>query len=98
MEKFVFLLPFLMLSMSLKAQNNKSKITLVIHGGAGTILKENMTPEKEAAYRKKLEEALTKGYAVLEKGGNSLDAVAAAIRIMEDSPPIQRRQRVGIYK
>ena len=86
MEKFVFLLPFLMLSMSLKAQNNKPKITLVIHGGAGTILKENMTPEKEAAYRKKLEEALTKGYAVMEKGGNSLDAVAAAIRIMEDSP------------
>ena len=42
--------------------------TLVIHGGAGTILKEDMTAELEAAYRKGLEEALDAGYACLKKG------------------------------
>ncbi|MFC7048854.1 isoaspartyl peptidase/L-asparaginase family protein [Emcibacter nanhaiensis] len=59
---------------------------LVIHGGAGTILRENMTPEKEQAYRAKLEEALRAGQAVLKDGGEALDAVAAAIHVMEDSP------------
>ena len=86
MEKLVFLLPVLLLCLTLKAQNTKQKITLVIHGGAGTILKENMTPAKETAYRQKLEEALSKGYAVLEKGGTSLEAIVTAISIMEDSP------------
>jgi beta-aspartyl-peptidase (threonine type) len=61
-------------------------ITLVIHGGAGTILKENMTPEKEKAYHTALAIALDSGYAVLEKGGKSVDAVIAAIKVMEDSP------------
>lgn len=61
-------------------------ITLVIHGGAGTILRQNLTPEKEAAYRERLTAALDTGYAVLERGGKSTDAVIAAIRIMEDSP------------
>lgn len=86
MEKLVFLLPVLLMSLSLQAQKNKQKITLVIHGGAGTILKENMTPEKEVAYQQKLEEALSKGYAVLENGGTSLEAIVSAIKIMEDSP------------
>ena len=86
MKKLVFLLPVLLCSFSLKAQNGKQNMTLVIHGGAGTIVKENMTPEKEAAYRQKLEEALAKGYSVLEKGGTSLEAIVAAISIMEDSP------------
>ncbi|MDX5422388.1 MAG: isoaspartyl peptidase/L-asparaginase [Hymenobacteraceae bacterium] len=63
-----------------------SKITLVIHGGAGTITKANMTPEKEKAYKEKLQEALQTGYGVLQKGGSSLDAVEAAVRVMEDSP------------
>lgn len=61
-------------------------VTLVIHGGAGTITRENMTPEKEESYHAKLGEALDSGYAVLEKGGKSIDAVIAAIKIMEDSP------------
>ncbi|MFN8343231.1 MAG: isoaspartyl peptidase/L-asparaginase [Cyclobacteriaceae bacterium] len=61
-------------------------ITLVIHGGAGTIQKANMTPEKEAACRAKLTEALQAGYSILESGGNSTDAVIAAIKVMEDSP------------
>ncbi|MCI0751399.1 MAG: isoaspartyl peptidase/L-asparaginase [Flammeovirgaceae bacterium] len=61
-------------------------ITLVIHGGAGTIRRENMTPEKEAAYHAALKTALDSGYAILEKGGKSVDAVIAAIKVMEDSP------------
>lgn len=61
-------------------------ITLVIHGGAGTIKKENMTPEREKAYRHKLQEALKTGYAVLENGGTSLDAVTETIQILEESP------------
>ncbi len=59
---------------------------LVIHGGAGTITKENMTPEKEMAYTEKLKEALNAGYFILEENGSALDAVEAAIRILEDSP------------
>ncbi|HEX8142001.1 MAG TPA: isoaspartyl peptidase/L-asparaginase [Pyrinomonadaceae bacterium] len=57
-----------------------------IHGGAGTILKKDMTPELEEAYRVKLREAVVAGYDILKNGGSSLDAVEAAIRIMEDSP------------
>ena len=59
---------------------------IAIHGGAGTIEKSKMTSEKEAAYRAKLEEALNAGYAVLDKDGTSLDAVVAAINVMENSP------------
>jgi beta-aspartyl-peptidase (threonine type) len=62
------------------------KAILVIHGGAGTILKKNMTPEMEADYREKLTEALQAGYDVLKKGGSSMNAVEAAIVVMEDSP------------
>ena len=65
---------------------NSGPITLVIHGGAGTITRENLSPERENAYLKKLKDALDSGFAVLEKGGKSVDAVIAAIKIMEDSP------------
>nr|WP_266369390.1 isoaspartyl peptidase/L-asparaginase [Tellurirhabdus rosea] len=70
----------------LNAQDYKNKITLVIHGGAGTITRSNMTPEKERAYNDALKQALQAGYAVLKKGGTSLDAIEAAIHVMEDSP------------
>src|SRR5437867_876242 len=59
---------------------------IAIHGGAGTILKQNMTPEKDSAYRKTLTESLQTGYDILKKGGTALDAVEAAVRVMEDSP------------
>ena len=59
---------------------------LVIHGGAGTILPENMSAEREAAYREALGQALQAGEDVLKAGGTSLDAVSAAILVMEDSP------------
>ncbi len=61
-------------------------ISLVIHGGAGTIKKENMTPEKEQAYYEKLTEALNIGYAILDKGGTSVEAVIGTIQVMEESP------------
>ncbi len=61
------------------------KFTMVIHGGAGTILKEDMTPELEDAYLKGLEAARDAGYAVLEEGGSSVNAVKAAIVILEDN-------------
>jgi len=63
----------------------QSNFAIAIHGGAGTITKNNMTPEKELAYRSKLEEALNIGYSILNKGGSSLDAVEATVRIMENS-------------
>jgi beta-aspartyl-peptidase (threonine type) len=66
-------------------ENDKIDFAIAIHGGAGTITRKNMTPEKESGYRSKLEEALNTGYSILEKGGLSLDAVEATIRIMEDS-------------
>jgi beta-aspartyl-peptidase (threonine type) len=62
------------------------KFVLVIHGGAGTILKKNMMPEKEAAYTAALTQALKAGYAKIKNGKNSMDAVEAAIHVMEDSP------------
>jgi len=59
---------------------------LVLHGGAGTIPKEDRTPEREQAYRAGLAEALRAGHQVLQDGGASLDAVAAALVVLEDSP------------
>jgi beta-aspartyl-peptidase (threonine type) len=61
------------------------KISVAIHGGAGTILKEELTPELEKAYLQGLEEALEAGYAVLEKGGTANEAVKAAVIILEDN-------------
>jgi beta-aspartyl-peptidase (threonine type) len=62
------------------------KTGLVIHGGAGTIERSNMTPEKEREYRAGLERALTAGYEILKRGGSSLDATEAAVRVLEDDP------------
>ncbi|MBQ0734867.1 isoaspartyl peptidase/L-asparaginase family protein [Aquimarina celericrescens] len=59
---------------------------IVIHGGAGTILKENMTPEKEVAYKTKLEEAIKLGHTILKNGGTSLEAVEKTINVLENSP------------
>lgn len=73
----------LLLSLLCSAQK---KYVLVIHGGAGTITKENMTPEKEKAYKDKLTEALKSGYAEIQKGKTSVDAVQSAIVVMENSP------------
>lgn len=71
----------------LSAQKNITpKFTLVIHGGAGTILKKNITPEKEAAYTKSLQLALDSGATILKNGGTALDAVETVVKILEDNP------------
>jgi len=62
-----------------------SNFTLVIHGGAGTILKADMTPELEKAYLDALGEALDAGFAVLEEGGSAINAIKATIVMMEDN-------------
>lgn len=64
----------------------QAKYVLVMHGGAGTILKKNMTPEKEVAYRETMTKALQTGYDALKSGKSSLDAVEVAIHVLEDSP------------
>lgn len=62
-----------------------AKFAIALHGGAGTLIKRNMTPDKEKAYKKVLSEALQKGYTVLEKKGDAIDAVQEAVMCMEDS-------------
>jgi beta-aspartyl-peptidase (threonine type) len=62
------------------------KIGLAVHGGAGTIERSKMRPEKEREYRAGLERALTAGYEILKRGGSSLDATEAAVRVLEDDP------------
>jgi len=59
---------------------------LVVHGGAGAILRAEMPPARVQAYEQKLAEALGAGYAVLEAGGSALDTVVAAVKVLEDSP------------
>ena len=85
MKKFLISL-ILLLIYSCQSTESENSIAIVIHGGAGTILKENMTPELESAYLDKLEEAVLTGYEILKNGGSSQSAVEETIKIMEDSP------------
>jgi L-asparaginase / beta-aspartyl-peptidase len=62
------------------------RYAIAVHGGAGTILRRNMTPEAEEGYRAALQEALDAGTAILENGGQALDAVEAATMRIEDNP------------
>jgi beta-aspartyl-peptidase (threonine type) len=62
-----------------------SVYSIAIHGGAGTIVKEDMTPELEEAYLKGLQEAMDAGYGVLEEGGTAVNAVKAAVVCLEDN-------------
>ncbi len=86
MKKLIIFFSLFFLSIALLAQQPAKKFVLVIHGGAGTILKSQMSPEKEKAYTDALNEALEKGSAILSKGGSALDAVEASVRILEDNP------------
>ncbi len=61
------------------------KLTLVIHGGAGTIDRNEMSNELENAYLQGLQHALDMGYAILEKGGSAVDAVKEAVMVLEDN-------------
>ncbi len=79
----------LLMSLSLFSfaqQSNPKRYVLAIHGGAGTILKKHMSDSLERAYVAELTKSLREGYRVLQTGGTSVEAVSAAIQIMEDSP------------
>ena len=82
--KLVFVL-FIVSCTSVKGSNQPT-FGIVIHGGAGTILKENMTPEMEHAYENKLAEAISVGHKILKEGGSSQEAVEKTIHVMENSP------------
>jgi beta-aspartyl-peptidase (threonine type) len=62
------------------------KWSLAVHGGAGVLERGELTPEKDKAYRAGLNAALEAGAKILKAGGSSLDAVEAAVRVLEDNP------------
>ena len=68
-----------------KEEKKKNEFAIIIHGGAGTILKKNMSKEKETAYKTKLEEAIKVGHTILKNGGTSENAVLKTIQVMEES-------------
>lgn len=69
-----------------KDQDSVENFGIVIHGGAGTILKENMSDSLEQAYKAKLEEAIRRGHEILANGGTAIEAVQRTINVMENSP------------
>jgi len=84
--KKVILITFLIVMGCKETPPSAPTFGIVIHGGAGTILRKNMTPEKEAEYRAVLAEAIQVGHAILKAGGSSKEAVEKTIHVMEDSP------------
>jgi len=86
-KNIVFYIGLIFLQLAVaQDQSINDNFSIVIHGGAGTILKENMTPELEQAYRTTLAEAIAVGHAILKEGGSSQEAVEKTIHAMEDSP------------
>ncbi len=71
---------------SVEKPMQKPEWTLLIHGGAGVMRRDEMTPEMDEAYRAGLNDALEAGSKVLAGGGQALDAVEAAVRVLEDNP------------
>jgi len=86
MKRLKLLALFLFSALTLQVSAQQKKYVMVIHGGAGTILKKNMSPEKEAAYIAALTKALNAGYAEIKAGKSSLDAVEATIHVLENDP------------
>ncbi|WP_299666931.1 isoaspartyl peptidase/L-asparaginase family protein [uncultured Polaribacter sp.] len=95
MNKLFFIVAMVLISFGCKTnetspEKEKPKkindFAIIIHGGAGTILKKNMSDEKEAAYIAKLEEAIKTGHTILKNGGTSTEAVKKTIQVMEESP------------
>ena len=83
MKKYLCLLIILLFSCN---NNDENKIAIVIHGGAGIILKENISKSKEDSIINKLDEAISKGWELLNEGKSSELAVIETIKILEDSP------------
>ena len=94
MKKVLFIILMVCISFSCNnsasakktALEKQSEFAIIIHGGAGTILRGNLSKKKEKAYRDKLEEAIRAGYTILKNGGTSQLAVVKTIQIMEASP------------
>mgnify|MGYP001188288854 FL=1 len=95
MKNLYFITAILFLSFSCKNESTSNKnetmtkqneFAIIIHGGAGTILKKNLSDEKEKAYKVKLEQAIRTGYSILKDGGTSQEAVVKTIQVMEESP------------
>ena len=82
MKKYLKLIPVILFFSCEKPVNNYA---IVIHGGAGTVIRENTPKELQKKYEDKLKEALEVGYSILENGGSSVDAVEKTIKILEDS-------------
>jgi beta-aspartyl-peptidase (threonine type) len=85
MKKLLALVALALMSQPAHAED-APKWSLAIHGGAGTLDPKAMTPEKRAAYEADLQRALDAGSKILAEGGAAMDAIKAAIIIMEDSP------------
>ena len=83
MKKYLCLLIIILFSCN---NNDENRIAIVIHGGAGIILKENISKSKEDSIINKLDEAISKGWELLKKGQSSEIAVIETIKILEDSP------------
>ena len=83
MKKYLCLLIILLFSCN---NNDENRIAIVIHGGAGIILKENISKSKEDSIINKLDEAISKGWELLNEGKSSEIAVIETIKILEDSP------------
>ena len=86
LTKLFLSLFFLLFFVFANAQNAKPEYALVIHGGAGSIVKGNLSAEDEKAYISKMTEALNVGDSILKNNGSAVDAVEAVISILEDSP------------
>jgi beta-aspartyl-peptidase (threonine type) len=95
MKNLYFITAILLFSFSCKNESTskqnetmtkQNEFAIIIHGGAGTILKKNLSNEKEKAYKVKLEQAIRTGYAILKDGGTSQEAVVKTIQVMEESP------------
>jgi len=86
MRLVLLLLGAVLMTSSATAHPPKPNWTLVIHGGAGIIERDRVTPEQEAGVRARLQAALDAGSKVLEAGGSAVDAVEAAVKILEDDP------------
>jgi L-asparaginase / beta-aspartyl-peptidase len=76
----------LLIALSAIANTQPQPIAIAIHGGAGVIDRNKLTPEREAKVRADLERAVRTGYAQLTSGKSSVDAVSAAVQVLEDSP------------
>lgn len=84
--KYLFEIFLVLVLLTSFSYTQNSKYGLIIHGGAGSIVKGKLTPELEKQYEAKLKEALLAGNEILKNNGSSLDAVTAAINVLEDSP------------